>query len=310
MTAIYKPAKPGVSKFAQLGDLRIHYNEWGQQDWPTIVMLHGWMDVGASFQFVVDSLQGNWRVIAPDWRGFGLSDWPVSQLGWGRSYWFPDYLADLELLLNELVPNEPVRLVGHSMGANLAMHYAGIRPDRIQSVVNLEGFGLPDMAAKKAPNRYRQWLDELNNKPAMRQYESREEVAKRLQKTNYRLPSDKAMFLAQHWSRPEGDGFQILGDPAHRIAGPFLYKLAEAQAIWAEIKAPVLHVEAKQTEAALWMSKAGEAVDFDTLRERFSVIANWECALVDNAGHMVHHDQPAELAVLIEKHLGKKNRPV
>jgi pimeloyl-ACP methyl ester carboxylesterase len=43
-------------------------------------MMHGWMDVGASFQFVVDALQGDWHVIAPDWRGFGLSQ---------RSGWIP-----------------------------------------------------------------------------------------------------------------------------------------------------------------------------------------------------------------------------
>jgi len=75
-------------------------------------MLHGWMDVSASFQFVVDALRRSWRVLAPDWRGYGLTDRAQADC-----YWFPDYLADLDQLLDALLPDEPVALVGHSMGA-------------------------------------------------------------------------------------------------------------------------------------------------------------------------------------------------
>lgn len=302
MSEIYQPLNPSVSKFIELDTLKIHYNEWGPTDAPTVFMLHGWMDVGASFQFVVDCLRKQWRVIAPDWRGFGLSDWPVAQGAATRSYYFSDYLADLERLLNALTPGERARLVGHSMGANLAMLYAGIRPDRVQSVVNLEGFGLPDMGPDNAPNKYAQWLDDLARPPVMRVYKSRQAVADRLIKNNHRLPMNKALFLAQHWSWPVDGGFKILGDPAHRIPSPFLYKLAEMRAVWAQIKAPVLHVEARQTEAAAFMFKPGEDSDFEKLRERFDVIQKWRFELVDQAGHMVHHDQPQVLAHLIEEH--------
>lgn len=305
MTEIYQPKRSGSSKFIELDRLKIHYNEWGPADAPIVFMLHGWMDVGASFQFVVDSLKSDWRVIAPDWRGFGLSDWPVAGGATARNYYFSDYLADLEQLLNAFTPDQPARLVGHSMGANLSMLYAGIRPERVQAVVNLEGFGLPDMGPEKAPKKYAQWLDDLTRTPSMRVYESREAVAGRLIKNNYRLPMEKALYLAQHWSRPVEGGFQVLGDPAHRIPSPFLYKVAEMQAIWAQIKGPVLHVEAKQTEAAFFMFKPGEEPDFDKLRERFHVIENWSFELVDEAGHMVHHDQPERLANLIEKHFDK-----
>jgi pimeloyl-ACP methyl ester carboxylesterase len=101
-------------------------------------MVHGWMDVGASYQFVVDALTTDRWVVAPDWRGFGLTP-----SGGADSFWFPDYLADLDALLDLLSPDAPVDLVGHSMGGNVAMMYAGIRPERIRTLVNLEGFGLP-----------------------------------------------------------------------------------------------------------------------------------------------------------------------
>ncbi|MBS1173205.1 MAG: putative methyl ester carboxylesterase, partial [Proteobacteria bacterium] len=82
---------------------------WGADGAPRLFVLHGWMDVGASFQFVVDALEGEWQVIAPDWRGFGESEWT------GRPYWFPDYLADLDALLARYSSDEPARLVGASM---------------------------------------------------------------------------------------------------------------------------------------------------------------------------------------------------
>jgi len=81
---------PSRTEFLTLRALRTHVRHWGREGAPKIFMVHGWMDVGASFQFVVDCLRGDWHVIAPDWRGFGLTDRAP-----GGTYWFPDYLADL-----------------------------------------------------------------------------------------------------------------------------------------------------------------------------------------------------------------------
>jgi pimeloyl-ACP methyl ester carboxylesterase len=220
-----------------------------------------------------------------------------------RSYWFPDYLADLDALLDHFSPAQPVNLVGHSMGGNIAMMYAGVRPQRIRSVVNLEGFGMLDSPPEKAPKRYANWLDEIKTPKELRTYSSLEAVAKRLQKTNHRLSDEKAMYLAQFWSKVDNQGYSLLGDAAHKIMNPIGYRLAEAQACWSNISAPVLHVEAKQTEAGMWLSRAGEPVDFDAFRTRFSCVPKWQFEIVDNAGHMVHHDQPEMLAGLIEQHI-------
>ena len=136
--------------------------------------LHGWADTGSTFQFVVDTLCSEWRVVAPDWRGFGRSSCRCT------SYWFPDYLADLHALLDIYSANEPVRLIGHSMGANVGSLYAGTMPERVRAFVNVEGFGLPDSDPGNAPGRYRAWIEQSTGAPGFSEYPDLEALAARL----------------------------------------------------------------------------------------------------------------------------------
>ena len=116
------------------------------------------MDVAASGQCVVDAMREDRHIIAPDWRGYGDTAWDGAA---PDSYWFPDYLGDLDALLDALAGEQPVDLVGHSMGGHVATLYAGARPQRIRRLVNLEGFGMPASPPEQAPKRYAQWLDEI-----------------------------------------------------------------------------------------------------------------------------------------------------
>ncbi|HYD79349.1 MAG TPA: alpha/beta hydrolase [Paucimonas sp.] len=290
--------KPSRSDFITVRGLRYHIRHWGIETAPKIVMLHGWMDVSASFQFVVDNLAHDWHVIAPDWRGYGLT-----QRGGADCYWFPDYLGDLDAILDRYSPNEPVNLLGHSMGGNVSCVYAGVRPERIAKLINLEGFGLPPTRAEQAPARYAKWLAELRRPTPLRAYASRADVAARLQKTNPRLSDERAAFLAGHWAAPNERGeWEILGDPAHKLTNPVLYRIDEVLACWRAITAPVLWVEARDTEAWRWMgAKESARAEID---RRIACIANVLTAVVDDAGHMLHHDQPEAVARLIEGFLG------
>jgi pimeloyl-ACP methyl ester carboxylesterase len=285
------------SEFVDTQGVRLHVRRWGAPDAPMLFMLHGWMDVSASFQFVVDALKGDWQVLAPDARGFGLSDWPVAQHG-GGNYYFPDYLSDLDAILDHFAPHGEVNLVGHSMGANVAMHYAGVRPERVRRLVDLEGFGLADARPSQAPKRLAQWLDDLRAPPELRSYSTLDAVADRLIRTNPLLPLARARYLAQHWSRQESDGqFHLLADPAHKLRGPLPYRLDEVKAIWSQIRARVLHVEARNSPTLAWI--AGE-VPIPEFKTRFTAIPDWREEFIDEAGHMIHHDQPERVAALIE----------
>jgi pimeloyl-ACP methyl ester carboxylesterase len=299
----YAARRVAASTHTPLRGMRYHAWQWGDAGLagpgrPPLVLLHGWMDVGASYQFVVDALAAaegfeRW-VIAPDWRGFGRSLPPPGTDG----YWFPDYLADLDALLDALLPAEgpaQVDLVGHSMGGNVAMGYAGVRPARVRRLVNLEGFGLPATRPQQAPKRLQQWLDELKTPQALRDYASVDEVARRLMKNNPLLPADKAAWLAPHWSEQRGDGrWHILGDPAHKRANPVLYRVDEVLETWKCITAPLLWVEGDRTDVAKWWGHRYPRSEFD---ERLAVVgAPVTRAVLSPAGHMLHHDQPEALA--------------
>jgi pimeloyl-ACP methyl ester carboxylesterase len=257
-------------------------------------MLHGWMDVGASFQFLVDALERDWHVIAPDWRGFGKSAWCAD------GYWFADYIADLEAILDAFAPDEEARLVGHSLGGNVVTLYAGIRPERVAKVVSLDGFGIPAEDAAAAPGKYAKWLDALRDPPAFAPYASLAAVADRLQKNNPRLSRGKAEFLALHWAEALPDGSaRLVSDPRHKLPFPIVYRMEEVRAIWARVAAPVLWVGASDSFILKWLAEGEHG-----LRERMQTLPDCRLVTIPDAGHMLHHDQPAAVAAAIEAFLG------
>ncbi len=288
---------PSRSEFIAVRGLRYHVLHWGPEDAPKLFMLHGWMDVAASFQFVVDALKGNWHVIAPDWRGFGLSERPQAD-----TYWFPDYVGDLDAIVDHYAPGEAINLLGHSMGGNVVSLYAGVRPDRVRRLINLEGFGMPVSKPEQSPKRYAKWLDELKEPATLRTYPSQQAVAERLQKTNPRLSDERAAFLSQHWSAQVGDGeWEIQGDPAHKKSTPLLYQVEEVLACWRAITAPVLWVEADDTNMWQWMGPKEQArIEID---RRLGNLKQVTARMMPDAGHMLHHDQPQLLAEMIEEFL-------
>ncbi len=286
--------KTSESLFLEVRGLRYHVRCWGPREAPAMFLLHGWMDVSASFQFMVDALRREWRVLAPDWRGYGLTAWTRAD-----SYWYPDYFADLDRLLDHFQPNDPVNLIGHSMGGNVACIYAGVRPNRVRRLVNLEGLGMRDPPAEEAPGRYARWLDELKQPQSLRNYGSFSELAARLRAHTPRLDESRAQFLARHWGDEREDGrIALRGDPRHKIVNPTLYRAHEVMACLRAIAAPVLWVEGAESD----LPGRGR-ISTEALAERKSCIKELREAVVAGAGHMIHHDQPERLAQLIEEFL-------
>ena len=296
---MYQPRREARSAFVPIRHLRYHVRLWGDPACgrTPIVLLHGWMDVAASWQFVVDAFEQDHPVIAPDWRGFGLTEGPPTD-----TYWFPDYVADLDFLLDHFAPDTPVNLVGHSMGGMVAMLYGGARPQRVRRLVNLEGFGMAATRPSQAPGRHARWIDELKalhaGQKGLQSYDGPEDVAQRLIKTNARLPLDKARWLAGHWARQEPDGrWRILGDPAHKVTSAHLFRVDETLETYRHIAAPVLWIQAEDDSLHQWWQDRFTQAEF---QERLGQVPDLRQERVAGAGHMLHHDQPGRVAQLIE----------
>jgi len=275
--------------------LDIHLTRWGPEPPANVVpafLLHGWQDTGDTFQFMVDAFQHDRPLVALDWRGFGRSEWTR------EGYWFPDYLADLDALLGHLSPDAPATLVGHSMGGNIASLYAGIRPERVRCVVNLEGFGLPRTSPEQAPARLRKWMDELKSTPAIKEYDSFEQLASIIRLRYPRLSVEQAAFVAGAWGRLEANGrVRLLGDARHRWVNPVLYKREDAEAYWRQIRAPILLISGEESQ---YLTKLGIEGTMAAFR---AIMPQVEFARIAGAGHMLHIERPDLVAPPVEKFL-------
>ena len=271
----------------------MHLTRWGPEPSaasPPVLLLHGWLDCGETYQFMVDAMQER-PLAALDWRGFGRSEWPQ------QGYWFPDYLGDLDAVLDALCPGVPARLIGHSMGGNIVCSYAGLRPDRVRCVINLEGFGLARTSPGQAPARLRKWLDQLKAPLQRKEYASFDELAGIIRFRYPRFSAAQAAFVAAAWGKLEGDHVRLAGDPRHHWVNPVLYKREDTEACWRELRSPLLMLIGGASDIAAKLGADGTAQAFRDLFPRAQI------AEVAGAGHMLHIERPDLVARLIEAFL-------
>ncbi len=294
MSAPYQALRVPRHETMRVRGLDLHLTRWGPdpcESNPPVFLLHGWQDTGDTFQFMVDEFKRDWPLVALDWRGFGRSEWPQ------EGYWFQDYFADFDALLDQLSQGAPARIVGHSMGGNIATLYAGLRPERVQCVANLEGFGLPRSSPQQAPARLRQWLDQVKSRPALKDYDSVEQLASVIRFRYPRFSDAQAGFVAAAWSNEVDGRVRLLGDSRHRWVNPVRYHREDAEACWREVKAPILMLLGEESE---YLSKLGADGSDAALR---NIIPQIEILRIAGAGHMLHIERADVVAPLIENFL-------
>src|SRR5882724_6900872 len=105
--------------------LRLHYVDWGNPEAPPLLLVHGGRDHCRNWDWTAAAFRDRWRVIAPDLRGHGDSQWSTD-----GSYTMAGHIYDLAQLIHQQ-RLAPVTIVAHSLGGNIALRYAGIYPETV-----------------------------------------------------------------------------------------------------------------------------------------------------------------------------------
>ncbi len=262
--------------------LRLNYVNWGNELAPKLLLIHGGQDHCRSWDWVAELLCEKWHVIAPDLRGHGDSD-HVSD----GNYEMLDFVYDLAELIDSL-GLAPLTIVGHSLGGNIALRYAGLFPENVRKLVAIEGLGVsPTIQAERTatgmPTRIRKWVGKkrafAGRKP--RCYPSLDAALARMQAENPFLSEEQARHLTLHGARRNEDGsYSWKFDNHLRAFPPVDMAQADIEGLWAAITCPTLLCYGDKS----WASNPkqdGRARHFVDAR----VIS------FPDAGHWLHHDQ-------------------
>jgi pimeloyl-ACP methyl ester carboxylesterase len=281
-----------TSHFFYSQRLKLHYVDWGNHDKPLAILLHGGRDHARSWDFVALNLREHFHIVAPDLRGHGDSDWAI-----GGAYSITDHVLDLGQLLDALEPTGPVTLIGHSLGAGVALQRAGVFPEKVKALVAIEGLGPPGAMLRETPayERMESWVSDMRalaqRRP--REYATIEQAMVRMREANPHLNDEMAHHLTIYGVRRNENGtFSWKYDNYTRATSPYLFNLKDAMEIWSRIRCRTLLVRGDTSWAGDWERDG-----------RLDAFRSAELVTIKNAGHWVHHDQLVEYLTVVHRFL-------
>jgi pimeloyl-ACP methyl ester carboxylesterase len=268
-----------VSHFFYSHRLKLQFWDFGGEGKPSVVLVHGGLDHARNWDWVARDLCRDYHVYALDLRGHGNSAWAP-----GAMYSIAEYVLDLSALL-DVIGEFPIYLIGHSLGGALVMHYAGIYPDRVRKVVNIEGLGFPAGHRIHAPysERLRQWVEQMREteKREPRPYPDIPSAIARMKEANPHLSDEQARHLTLHGTNWNSDGSLIWKfDNYARAFPPYGHNLDDIREIVGRITCPVL----------LFWGMESRMPDPEA-DGRLEWVPNVRLIRVPRAGHWLHHDQ-------------------
>jgi pimeloyl-ACP methyl ester carboxylesterase len=135
--------------YAQIGGVRLHYAERGEGD-ELVILLHGFPECWYSWRHQLKALGDRYHVVAPDMRGYNLSDKPPRVEDYRM-----DHLVDDVTGLIRHFGKKQAHLVGHDWGAAVAWAVALKHPEYVSRLVSMQ---IPPPAAWRANMTLKQAL--------------------------------------------------------------------------------------------------------------------------------------------------------
>jgi pimeloyl-ACP methyl ester carboxylesterase len=262
--------------------LRLNYLDWGNPDAPPLILQHGGRDHARSWDWVAQELRHDWHVIAPDLRGHGDSAWSPE-----GHYGFTAFVYDFTQLIHTLGYDQ-VTVISHSLGGSIATRYAGLYPDRLRKLVNIEGLGpAPRVRAERealgAAHNLRKWIEDrrLSAGRMPRRYPNIEAAYARMKTENAFLSDEQARHLTIHGASRNEDGtWSWKFDNYLNVWESNDLSYTEIGKIWGAVTCPVLMFY------GLDSFSSNPRID-----GRLDLFQNARLIEYENAGHWLHHDQ-------------------
>jgi len=261
--------------------LKLHFVDWGNEEKPPLLLVHGGRDHARSWDWVARELREEYHVIAPDLRGHGDSAWSI-----GGQYTLPEFVLDVAQLIDTL-GLAPLRIVSHSMGAALSLFYAGVFPQKVSKLVAIEGMKIPDEVRVRMDveiwESMTNWITAIRegSRRQPRRYASIDEAAARMQKENPHLSPEQARHLTIHGvARNEDGSFSWKFDNSARTFFPLRMDTDIRRQLWQRIECPTLLIHGTES----WHGDPSSD-------GRAEYIRNSRVVAVEDAGHWAHHDQ-------------------
>ena len=283
-----------TSNFYTSQRLRLHYLDWGNPDAPPLILQHGGMDHGRSWDPVALALKDDWHVIVPELRGHGDSQWTPD-----GDYTMAAYVYDFAQLIHQQ-NLAPVTIVANSLGGNIALRYAGTYTENVNKLVAIEGLGpspkvLAERTQKTPAERLSEWIDRKRDLSGRqpRRYPSLKEAAARMQDKNQFLTKEMADHLTRYGVNQNEDGtYSWKFDNYLRAWPPSDMPQADLDYLWGQISCPTLLMYGEES----WATNPEED-------GRLTKFNNAQVEMYANAGHWVHHDRFEDFVASLKRFL-------
>ena len=288
MNESVRRARPTSHSYFSHG-LKLHFLDWGNETSAPVLLVHGSQDHCHNWDWTSEGLCQRYHVITPDLRGHGDSEWAK-----GSSYGIYQYIYDIAQLI-EQQELAPVHLVGHSLGGTIATLFAGLYPEKVASLVSIEGVGAEfwdNASSTPIRDRTRELFEAMRSQAGRvpKRYETLEAAFARMQASNPHLSEERARHLTIHGSNRNEDGtYSWKFDPYTYAGWLATDNRGDMREFWQAINCPVLLINA--TEG--YEHRIGQD---DTVKN----FRACRLEVIPNAGRWLHHDEFEQFYELLD----------